>query len=86
MTNQLLHGSKYVTNQLLHGSQYVTNTPTYERCWLQSFLVHLQDEDQEAPWPQPYGVQMQQLLQKKDELGQIVFGHNIHVTTSATTS
>ena len=31
------------------------------------------------------GIQMQQLLQEKDELGQIVSGHNMLVTTSATT-
>ena len=28
---------------------------------------------------------MQQLLQEKDELGQIIFGHNMYATTSATT-
>ena len=44
-----MHGSKYLTNQLLHWSQYLTNTPTWERCWLQSSLAHLHDEDQEAP-------------------------------------
>ena len=31
------------------------------------------------------GAQTQQLLQEKDKLGQIVFGHNMHVTISATT-
>ena len=31
------------------------------------------------------GAQTQQLLQEKDELGQIVSSHNMHVTTSATT-
>ena len=30
----------------------MTNTPTGERCWLQSSLVHPDDEDQEAPWLQ----------------------------------
>ena len=47
-----MHGSKYATNQSMHESQYVTNTPTWERCWLQSFLVHPHDEDQEVPWLQ----------------------------------
>ena len=32
-----------------------------------------------------YSVQMQQLLQEKDELGQIVSIHNMRVTTNATT-
>ena len=26
--------------------------PTRESCWLQSFLVHLNDEDQENTWSQ----------------------------------
>ena len=47
-----MYRSKYVTNQSMYGSQYVTNTPTCERCWLQSSLVHLHDEDQEAYWLQ----------------------------------
>ena len=43
----------------------------------------------------PYGVQMQQLLDEKDELGQIVFGHNmliknlcikLHLLASAVTA
>ena len=33
----------------------------------------------------PYGVETQQLLQEKDELGQIVSGHNMLATTNATT-
>ena len=36
----------------LHKSQYVTKTPTWERCLLQSSLVHLDDEDQETHWLQ----------------------------------
>ena len=35
-----MHGSQYVTDQLMHGSMYVTSTPTWRRCWLQSFSVH----------------------------------------------
>ena len=31
------------------------------------------------------GTKMKQLLQEYDELGQIVSGHNMHVTTSAMT-
>ena len=27
-------------NNLMHGSQHATYTPTWERCWLQSFSVH----------------------------------------------
>ena len=36
----------------MHGSKYVTKKPTGEECWLQSYLVHPHDEDQEAPWSQ----------------------------------
>ena len=46
----------------MHDSQYVTNQsdtwipvrglPTWERCWLQSSLVHQHDEDHETPWLQ----------------------------------
>ena len=30
------------TPSFLHGSQYVTNTPTWKKCWLQSFSFHQQ--------------------------------------------
>ena len=37
------------------------------------FFSSSHDEDQEVPWLQkPYGVQTQQLLQEKNELGQIL--------------
>ena len=37
------------------------------------FFSSSNDEDQEAPWLQKlYGVQTQQLLQERDELGQIL--------------
>jgi len=32
----------------------------------------------------PNGVQTQQLFQEKDELGQIVSGHNMHATSATT--
>ena len=35
----LMHGSQYMINQYMHRSQYATWSPTWERCWLQSFLV-----------------------------------------------
>ena len=41
-----------MTNQSMHGSKYVTNTLTWERCWMQNSSVHLDDEDQETPWLQ----------------------------------
>ena len=50
-------------------------SPTRESCWLQSSSVH-------AQWrclvTKPYGAQIQQLLHKKDELGQnCVSDHNL---------
>ena len=33
---------KIWTPSFLHGSQYVTNTPTWKKCWLQSFSFHQQ--------------------------------------------
>ena len=36
----LMHNSQYVTNLYMRESQYVTLSPTWERCWLQSFSVH----------------------------------------------
>ena len=37
------------------------------------FFSSSHNEDQEVPWLQkPYGVQTQQLLQERDELGQIL--------------
>ena len=35
-----MHGSQYVINQYMRRSQYATWSPTWERCWLQSSLVH----------------------------------------------
>ena len=75
-----MHGSYYVTNQSMRGSQYAAYTPTWERCWLQSFSVHPHNEDHEAFLvTKPYDVQMEQLLEEKNELGQIVSGHNMLV-------
>ena len=42
---------KYVTNQL-RGSSRRLQSPTREGCWLQSFSVHHNDEDQEDAWLQ----------------------------------
>ena len=66
-----------MTNQSMHGSQYVTNTPTSEICWLQSSSVHPHDEDQEASWLQNLWRKDAITSTKKDELGQIVSGHNL---------
>ena len=40
---------KYVTNQFTDPSMQL-QLPTSEGCWLQSFLVHPNDEDQEDAW------------------------------------
>ena len=72
-----MHGSKYVTNQSMQVSKYVTNTPTWERCWLQSSLVHPRDENQEAPWLQNPQRKDIAASTKKDKLGQIISGHNL---------
>ena len=74
----------WLTN-LMHGFQYVAYTPTWEGCWLQSSSVHQHDEDHETPWLQnpmvtkSYGVQTQQLLEEKDELGHMSPVHNMLV-------
>ena len=57
----------------------MTNTPTCEGCWPQSYSVHLDNEDQEAPWLQnPTAYKHSNFFKKKDELGQIASGHNMH--------
>ena len=61
----------------MHGSKYVTNTLTLERYWLQSFSVHLDDDDQETPWLQNPWRKDAIAFIKKDELGQIVSRHNL---------
>ena len=54
-------------------------SPTREGCWLQSFSVYPNDEDQEDAWSQNLTVhKTQQLLHKNDELGQnCVSGHKL---------
>ena len=46
-----MHGFQYVTNQFADTSTRL-QSPTREGCWLQSFSVHLDDEDQEDAWLQ----------------------------------
>ena len=41
----------WLTN-LMRRSQYAAYSPTWERYWLQSSLVHQHDEDHETPWLQ----------------------------------
>ena len=73
-----MHGSQYVTNQFdvripIRG--LITNL---RKMLVAKFFSSSHDEDHETPWLQNslvtklYGVQTQQLLQEKDELGQIL--------------
>ena len=48
-------------------------SPTREGCWLQSSLVHPNDEDQEDAWSQNPMVYKHSNFFKTDELGQILF-------------
>ena len=45
-------------------------SPTREGCWLQSSLVHPDDEDQEDAWSQNPMVHIHSNFFKKDELAQ----------------
>ena len=47
-------------------------SPTREDCWLQSSSVHPWWRSRRCLVIKPYGAQTQQLLQKNDELGQIL--------------
>ena len=47
-------------------------SPTREGCWLQSSLVHPNDEDQEDAWSQKSTVHKHNNFFKNDELGQIL--------------
>ena len=47
-------------------------SPTREGCWLQSSSVHLRWRSKRCMVTKPYSAQTQQLLHKKDELGQIL--------------
>jgi len=50
------------------------------------FFCSSNNEDQDAPWSQnPWCKDAVASREKYDELRQIVSGHNMHVTTSATT-
>ena len=84
-----MHGSKYVTNQSMHGSQYMTDTPTWERCCLQSSSIHLDDEDQEAPWLQnPWckdAVASLREIWTKAKLSPVTIWVNNHFTSSCIT-
>ena len=72
-----MHDSKYVTNQSMHRSRYVTKKPTGEECWLQSYLVHPHDEDQEAPWSQnPMAYKRSNFFKRKMNKT-YVSGHNM---------
>ena len=47
-------------------------SPTREGCWLQSFSVHPNDEDQEDAWSQDPTVYKHSNFFKNDEVGQIL--------------
>ena len=47
-------------------------SPTRKGCWLQSSSIHHTIKIEKLLHYKPYGVQTQQLLHKKDELGQIL--------------
>ena len=66
----VMHGSQYVTNQLRE-SQYMTLITNQRRLLAAKFFSSSHDEDQ-ALVTELYGAQTQQLLHKKDELGQIL--------------
>ena len=46
-------------------------SPNREGCWLQSFSIHPWWRSKRCLVTKPYGAQIQQLLHKNDELGQI---------------
>ena len=57
-------------------------SPTREVCWLQSFSVHSNDEDQEDAWSQNPTVHIHNNFFRRDELGKIfVSGHNLFKQT-----
>ena len=83
-----MHGSQYVTNQfdvriLIRG--LITNL---RKMLVAKFFSSSHDEDHETPWLQNslitklYDVQTQQLLQEKDELGQILSPVTICMNTT----
>ena len=69
----------------MHGSQYVANQfdARIPICDLLTNFSSSHDEDHETPQLQnPRGVQTQQLLQEKDELGQILSPVTICMNTT----
>ena len=83
-----MHGSQYVTNQfdvriLIRG--LITNL---RKMLVAKFFSSSHDEDHETPWLQNslitklYDVHTQQLLQEKDELGQILSPVTICMNTT----
>ena len=66
MTNQSMHGSKYVTNQLEKdiGCKVLQFIQTMKIMKLFGYKM--------------FGTKTQQLLQEKDELGKIVSSHNMY--------
>ena len=80
-----MHGSQYVTNQLMHESKYVTNHQLVKDVGCKALQFINTMKITKLLGYKTFGIQMQQFLQEKDELGQIVSGHNMHATTSATT-
>ena len=66
-----MHGSQYVTNQLC-GSQYATLITNQRRMLAVKFFNSSPMKIKKLLGHKTYGVQTQQLLHKKDELGQIL--------------
>ena len=64
--------TQYLTNQL-HGSQYVTSITNLKRLLATKFFSSSRRwRSKSSLVTKPYGAQTQQLLHKKDELGQIL--------------
>ena len=69
-----MHGSQYVTNQSIYGSNYMTNHQLEKdvSCKVFQFIDTIMITKLLG-----YNVQMQQLLEEKDELWQIISSHNM---------
>ena len=65
----LMHGSQYVTNQLMHRSKYVTNHQLEKDVGYKVLQSSTRWRSRNSLVIKPYGVQTQQLLEEKDELG-----------------
>ena len=72
-----MHDSQYVTNQSMHESKYMTKYQLEKDIGYKVLQFINTMKITKLLVTKPYGVQTQQFLKEKDDLRQIVSGHNM---------